>query len=169
MRKTSTYMRKRKALITDGVMAIKNPMHLMWQCRTFNKDDGTDQNAQFTLNLIVDAYERMCNGVSTDTDDFDYLAHAVGVAEIRLSEMGGDKTVALAVISDANAGLTRARNRYLKWGKLELDKQAVEHIGEALDMYETILIESSPRLMANAVETRLRVLAKLAKQEAVAV
>lgn len=164
MRKTSLYMRKRRALINDGVMAVKNPLHLMWQCRTFNDEDGTDKNAQFTIKLVFDAYDRMCKSASIDADDFDYLAHAVGVTEVRIQEMGGDKTVALAVIKDANAGLTRARNRYLKWDKLELDKQAITHVGEALDMYKMVLLESSPRLMANAVETRLKVLAEVSKQ-----
>ena len=165
MRKTSLYMRKRRALITDGVIKVKHPMSLMWECRTFNDEDGTDENARVTLKLVFDAYERMCQGTSTSTDDFDYLAHAVGVTEVRLGQMGGDKTVALAVISDANAGLTRAKNRYIKWHKLELDKQAITHVGEALDMYKTVLLESSPRLMANAVGTRLKVLAEVARHD----
>ena len=163
MRKTSLYMRKRKAQITnDGCLVKKHPMAVLRECRQFNNELGTDANARDALGMVFAAFDRMCSGVSTQTDDFDYLSHAVGVAEVRAVEIAGrEGNPMIEVIDLANSALNKCRARYLKWAKFELLAQEVRHIREALDLYESILIESSPRQMADATKTRMKVLKEM--------
>lgn len=163
MRKTSLYMRKRRAQLTnDGFLVKKHPMAVLRECRTFNDESGTDANARDALGTVFAAFDRMCSGVSTQTEDFDYLSHAVGVAEVRAVEIAGrDGNPMIEVIDLANASLNKCKSRYLKWAKFELLEQEVKHIREALDLYEMVLLESSPRQMADATSTRMKVLKEM--------
>ena len=160
MKKTSIYMRKRRALMTDdGCLVAKHPMALLRECRAFNDESGTDANARDALGLVFAAFDRMCSGKSTETADFDYLAHAVGVTEIRAVEIAGrESNPMLDIIDSANDALARCKARYIKWNKFELMALEIAQIREALDLYEMILLESSPRQMADATKTRIKVL-----------
>lgn len=163
MRKTSIYMRKRRTQINqDGYLVKKHPMAVLRECRPFNGESGTDANARDALGIVFAAFDRMCNGVSTETNDFDYLSHALGVAEIRAVEIAGtESNPLLELIAPANAVMQRCKARYLKWGKFELYSHDVTQLRDALDVYETILIDSSPRQMADATKTRMVVLKEM--------
>lgn len=160
MRKTSLYMRKRQAHINqDGCLVKKHPMAVLRECRQFNDELGTGANAKDAMAIVFAAFDRMCSGVSTSTDDFDFLAHAVGVTEVRAVDIAGtDENPMLEVIAPANEALAKCKARYLKWGKFELMEQEVKRIREALDLYEMVLLESSPRQMADATTARIKVL-----------
>lgn len=178
MRKTSLYANKRRNS-KDYQVAQHSPVaatllnafrvsNVMRCSRPFNADDGTDDNATDAAKTVIDAFERIKNGTSDieSTDDFDYLAHAVGVAQVRAIEIAGtdpERNYILPILTDAKNALERCRARYIKWDKWELDKPAVEQVDYALEAYTTILMSSSPRQMADAVETRLAILKQQAK------
>lgn len=163
MKKTSLYMRKRRPLLDPhGCLVKKHPMAVLRECRTFNEADGTQANAVDAMNMVNAAFVRMAEGSSTNVDDFDYLSHAIGVAEIRAVEIAGrDGNPMLDIINAANDALRRCRARYLKWNKLELDKTGATQVCDALDIYKQILMESSPRQMSDSVTTRLKVLKEM--------
>lgn len=163
MRKTSLYMRKRLAQINpDGCLVKKHPMAVLRECRQFNDELGTDANAKDAMGMVFAAFDRMCSGVSTETDDFDCLAHAVGVTEVRAVDIAGiGSNPILDAIKPANEALQKCKNRYLKWGKFEVLEQEVKSIREALDLYEMVLLESSPRQMADATTMRMKMLKEM--------
>ena len=101
MKKTSLYMRKRRAQINqDGCLVKKHPMAVLRECRQFNDELGTGANAKDAMTMVFAAFDRMCSGVSTSTDDFDFLAHAVGVTEVRAVDIAGtDENPMLEVIA----------------------------------------------------------------------
>lgn len=178
-RKTSTYANKRRHT-KEYQVAQKSPVaatlinafrvtNVMRCSRPFNADDGTDANATGSINTVSAAFVRLTDGTSDSTDDFDYLAHAVGVSQVRAIAIAGDdaeRNPLLPILDDASKALARVRARYLKWGKWQVDGPGVDQIKQGLEVYESILMASSPRQMADAVEARLGILMRGARGNA---
>lgn len=102
-----------------------------------------------------------------DEETHDYLCHVVGIAQIRVADIGlanrrsGGIDTANGLLLTLNAaaqGLLRARQRHAKTGKWGLDGPAIEPLREALDIYETVLSASSAQQMEHAQGARLRAL-----------
>lgn len=97
-----------------------------------------------------------------DTEPHHLLAHAVGVALIRAIEIGGADTAtnpALPILTAGNAALTNVserRRRTDQWGLAGPERAALV---DAVDVYEQILMHSSPAQMSAATEHRAAVLA----------
>ena len=113
-----------------------------------------------------------------DEETRDYLCHVVGIAQIRVCDIGlanrrsgGIDTAneLLLTLNAAAQGLLRARQRHAKTSAWGLDGPAIEALREALDIYETVLGASSAMQMEQAQGARLRALqAQMAQQEGVA-
>lgn len=108
-----------------------------------------------------------------DEETHDYLCHVVGIAQIRVCDIGmankasGGIDAANGLLLTLNAaaqGLLRARERHAKNGKWELDGPAIEPLRGALDIYEAVLNASSAQQMEQAQVVRLASLHRAARR-----
>lgn len=104
---------------------------------------------------------------SGDEETHDYLCHVVGIAQIRVCDIGMANKASggidaanelLLTLNAAAQGLLRARERHAKAGKWGLDGPALDPLRGALDIYETVLSASSAQQMEEAQGVRLRCL-----------
>lgn len=102
-----------------------------------------------------------------DEETHDYLCHVVGIAQIRVCDIGmankagGGIDAANELLLTLNAaaqGLLRARERHTKNGKWGLDGPAIEPLRASLEIYEEVLNASSAQQMEGAQGVRLRYL-----------
>ncbi len=118
--------------------------------------------------------DMLIKGAVPDADEetHDYLCHVVGIAQIRVCDIGltnrmtgGIETAndLLVTLNAAAQGLLRARQRHEKAKRWGLDGPAIKPLREALDIYETIMEASSAMQMEQAQTVRLD---KLKKQQA---
>lgn len=167
MRKTSAYARKMRRRPAGEVFNGAEWLNTIQRCTQYSNEapagswlGGTLQTAERMRETVRGAYERLINGQvpPADTDAFDHLAHAVGVALVRTHETGGDRSAALEVLALAKVALNAVKNRWQrlnKWGATRIEQEA---LGDAVDLYETILFSSSPAQMAEAARARMRIL-----------
>lgn len=106
-----------------------------------------------------------------DEETHDYLCHVVGIAQIRVCDIGmankagGGIDAANELLLTLNAaaqGLLRARERHAKNGKWGLDGQAIEPLRSSLEIYEQVLSASSAQQMEQAQGVRLASLQRTA-------
>lgn len=106
-----------------------------------------------------------------DEETHDYLCHVVGIAQIRVCDIGmankagGGIDAANELLLTLNAaaqGLLRARQRHTKTGRWGMDGPAIEPLRGALDIYETVLNASSAQQMEQAQGVRLASLQRAA-------
>lgn len=99
-----------------------------------------------------------------DVETHDYLCHVVGIAQIRVVDIGvanrasGGIQSANELLDTLNAaaqGLLRARERHDRTGRWGLDGPAIEPLRESMDIYETVLGASSVMQMEQAQTVRL--------------
>lgn len=169
MRKTTTFTRKR-ARTEAYQIAQKSPeaaallnayriTNVLRFSRPFDEESGTLVNAVGAANDVKAALTRMIDGTSDNVRDFDQLAAALGIAEVRAFDIGGEALDAMdAPILAGNAALKKVQARYAKWGKFQIEPSEAQSIVDAVEIYETILFASSPRQMANAVDARMRII-----------
>lgn len=102
-----------------------------------------------------------------DEETHDYLCHVVGIAQIRVCDIGmankagggiASANELLLTLNAAAQGLMRARERHAKTGRWGLDGPEIEPLRGALDIYETVLNASSAQQMEEAQGVRLRYL-----------
>lgn len=102
-----------------------------------------------------------------DEETHDYLCHVVGIAQIRVCDIGmankatggiASANELLLTLNAAAQGLLRARERHVKTGRWGLDGPALEPLRGALDIYELVLSASSAQQMEEAQGVRLRYL-----------
>lgn len=114
--------------------------------------------------VVREAFETLRTGEDStgSGDPWDILAHAVDVGTIRAIEIAGndpDKNPMLPIMLKANAALKRIRERHDRLGKWALDGSAVVELRAAMDVYQEILMASSPAQMSKAAEVRMSVIA----------
>ena len=174
MRKTSAYARKRQhnKVPFNGAEWI----NVIGRCRPYTEEPvigswlpGTASIATPVLVEARMAYQRMKDGLLDwkDTDEFDMLAHVVGVAKLRAFEIGGrdEKTnYLLEPLYLAEDALHRVRARWESSKRWGFDGPGLQAIPDALDIYDAIVMQSSPQQMANATEQRIALLKKLRQQ-----
>lgn len=102
-----------------------------------------------------------------DMEPHDLLAHAVGISWLRAIEIAGhelDKNPMLPILklgTDAVQRLGERRRRTGAWG---FDGPAIQQVADALDVYEEILLNSSPLQMANASRRREKLMLDMQKK-----
>lgn len=108
-----------------------------------------------------------------DEETHDYLCHVVGIAQIRVCDIGMANKAAggiasanelLLTLNAAAQGLLRARERHAKNGKWGLDGPAIEPLRGALDIYGAVLNASSAQQMEQAQVVRLASLHRAARR-----
>jgi hypothetical protein len=116
------------------------------------------------MSKMHSAYQRISKGQTPaqDKEDFDLLAHALGVSLIRAEEIAGkdfEKNPMLEPIAVASMALDRCADRYKRTGRWGFDGPALAEVLAGIDIYDTIITASSPLQMALAVDERERRLA----------
>jgi len=167
LRKTSAYARKiaRNGSSYNGAEWLNT----ISSCRAFNDSseplpgaivkETPDAAAYRALIQVKSAFESLKNG-GTEYD-YDVLAHATGVSTLRAIDIAGEaNNPMIEIINIANAALSRAKERYQKMGKWGLDGLGIHEIADAIDVYEEILMNSSPAQMTRAVRIRNEILLK---------
>lgn len=108
-----------------------------------------------------------------DEETHDYLCHVVGIAQIRVCDIGmANKATGgidaanelLLTLNAAAQGLLRARQRHAKTGRWGLDGPAIEPLRASLEIYEQVLNASSAQQMEQAQGVRLASLRRAARK-----
>lgn len=167
MRKMSTYAKKMLRSPEKGRYNGAEFFNTLQRCRPYSHEPmpgswtgGTQQVAEGVLKNIRNALEQLKDGKvkPDDCEPFDLLAHAVGVALVRTHHTGGDKSPAYEVLGLAKIALESIKARWTRIGKFGATRVEQIAIDDAIDLYETILLSSSPAQMAQATHQRLAIL-----------
>lgn len=120
--------------------------------------------------------DMLARGLVPDADEetHDYLCHVVGIAQVRVCDIGAANGKAgidranelLTTLNAAARAMLRARERHQATGKWRLDGPGIEPLRDSLAIYEEVLRASSPMQMEQAQTVRL---AKLRAQAGVKV
>lgn len=161
-RKTSVYSRKRAQQGRWG-FARNAWLAAVQRCQSFDAPPvaGEAPSAETANHIMAKAHlhlEAMLTGnvTASDTETHDYLAHIVGIAQIRTLDIGGPlANQVMADLNDAALALRRARDRWERLGKWGLDGPGRQALPVAIDHYDAILRASSPQQMENAQTVRL--------------
>jgi len=174
-RKLSTYARKMRRTATGGTFnGAEEWINTFQRCRgypdepipgAFNADGGQTITAARGAALRVRA---AFDNIKTsqvpgdDTEPHDMLAHALGVAWLRAIDIAGTDASTNPMLPIIQAGtdavlrMAERKRRLNVWG---LDGPGITQVAEALDVYEEILMNSSPAQMAAAADKRATLLA----------
>lgn len=167
MRKMSAYARKMQRNPALGRYNAAEFLNTIQKCRQYTDEPmpgswkpGTADIANKVLGEIREALTRIKDGqVKPDeTDPFDLLAHAIGVALTRTHRIGGDKSAAYETLGLAKIAMESIKARWQRinqWGATRVEQIALD---DAIDLYETILTNSSPAQMAQATDDRMAIL-----------
>lgn len=153
MRKTSTYARKRAmrhANVSPGFDKVIGRCQQYAGNTIFNPDAHL-LPVRLALQCLIDR--------SVPTDDVhnhDTLAHAIGEAEVRYLEIGGRDNPAMPILIKAGQALLRARERWERLGVWGLDGPAIQELKDGVDLYEQVLLMSTPQQMHDAAMIRWR-------------
>lgn len=167
MKKKSTYMKRREAQgkVQSGRVMFKPNAWLerikfstSYGDESIASEEPTTKIADKVMLDVRMALQKLTDGLvdSNDTECHDLLSHCVGMAQIRIQEIGGD--CSNEIIGELNEGaqaLSRARERWHKTGKWGLDGPAIHSLRYCIDTYEVVLRSSSPNQMETAQEIRL--------------
>lgn len=174
-RKTSTFARKRarQGLPSDPRLLSDRDYTRWAQTVTSNWDYMHESNrADFDriMTNIRLQMERITSGAvpKDDVEPHDLLTHMIGIAQIRLHDIGlagtdSDNAQAGTAIDELNRA-TRAikgmRERWQRTGKWGMDGPSIMLVRHAIDTYEEVLSVSTPRQMELAQTRRLAQLKK---------
>lgn len=168
MRKTTAYTRKRR--LTGVAYNAVEYLNAIERSRPYTDGPlpiiglpGTEDIAVRALVIVKTAFVALttCATQPRNEEHFDLLAHALGVSCIRAGQIGGpevDSNPMLPPLVDGNNALRQVLNRRRTWGKWQVLPAEAETLRYAVDIYETILLASSPQQMATAVDLRMRAL-----------
>lgn len=115
------------------------------------------------------ALQRLSDMATPDDDiqDHDELMHALAVALVRSHEIAGSGNPCKEPLMAGVKALQRASERRARKGRWGLDGPGIQELREALDIYEEVLMASSPKQMQTAFEKHLKMLLKALQQEEV--
>lgn len=172
-RKTSPYMRKRLAhgKVHQGIVMFKPNAWLdKLKHSTAYTDEsiaGEEPTTKIADKVMADArlsLQKLTDGLVSggDTDCHDMIAHCIGMAQIRIMDIGGEgASDIIAELNGSAKALHRARERWQRTGKWGLDGPAIHALRYAIDTYEVILRSSSPLQMEHAQHIRLEQVKRL--------
>ena len=168
MRKMSAYARRMRRDPKAGVYNGAEWINTIARCRAFNEEEpipgswlpGTQQTAEQMKELIQGSLDRLIAGqvAKDETDPFDHIAHAVGVAQVRTEQTKGDKTDAAEIIWAAKTALNAVKARWQKLGKWGATRPEQIALQDGVDLWAGFLESSSPAQMSEAARLRLEIL-----------
>ena len=168
MRKTTTYARKQRLL--GPTYNAAEYLNAIERSRSYTEPGlpalgvlGTEPTAVKALVIVKTALVALISGAtqSANEEHFDLMAHAVGVSIMRAGQIGGDDPQTnelLPPLIEGNTVLRQVLARRRKWRKWEVLPAEATTLAYAVEVYETILMASSPAQMAQAVDMRMRAL-----------
>lgn len=178
-RKISAYARRMRRAPDGGTFNGAEWLNTFQRCRgytdetipgAFNADGGQTITAARGAALRVRAaFDNIKTGQvpGDDTEPHDMLAHALGVSWLRAIDIAGTDASTNPMLSIIKAGtdavlrMAERKRRLNVWG---LDGPGLVQVAEALDVYEEILMNSSPSQMADAAEKRAKLLRGMAQK-----
>ena len=167
MRKTTAYARRLRSNPSFNGAAWLNTIQAV---RPYTEPAApflglfaTKDAAVKALVVVKTALVALTTGATQPRNEehFDLMAHALGVSCIRAGQIGGpevDSNPMLPPLVDGNNALRQVLNRRRTWGKWQVLPAEAETLRYAVDLYETILLASSPQQMATAVDLRMQAL-----------
>lgn len=182
MRKTSAYARKMRRQPERSQFNGAEWINTVQRCRGYtdepipgawNPDGGQTVTAANGAALRVRAAFDVIKLAAVAPDDMephDLLAHAVGIAWLRAIEIAGhepDKNPMLPILKLGTEAVQRLGERRRRAGVWGFDGPAIQQVSDALDVYEEILMNSSPLQMANASKKREQLLLERMKSGSV--
>jgi hypothetical protein len=168
MRKTTAYARKMRR--TGGTYNGAEFLNTIQRSRGYTEPaepalglHDIQDAATKALVLVKFAMEALTTGATPPENEehFDRMAHALGVSCIRAGQIAGedvDKNPMLPPLVDGNNALRQVLNRRRKWGKWQVLPAEADTLKYAVEIYETILLASTPAQMVEAVDLRMRAL-----------
>lgn len=168
--KTTSYARRCKR--TGGTYEGAAWLNVMQRCAGYSNEalpgsklGGTQEAASKAQARVKKAFEVLKAGEvqPKDNDPIDVLSHALGVACLRAGRIAGADPEANEMLPPLIAGNTAIRRviaRRKKWGKWQLLDVDVWALDYAIEIYETILMASSPAQMTEAADARMALFAK---------
>ena len=168
MKKTSTYARKRQA---NGRHEYNSAawLNTIQRCTGYSTESlpgswlpVTQDAADAALARVKAAFASMRAGQTpaSNEEHLDLIAHALGVACIRAGQIAGEKpedNIMLPPLISANSAMRKVLTRFKRFKKWEMLPPEIEAVDWALEIYETILLASSPAQMTEAADMRMRV------------
>lgn len=168
MRKTTAYARKHRR--TGGMYNGAEFLNAINRSRPYTDDEAPELGLYATQDaavkaavLVRTALQVMSTGATPagNEEHFDLLAHALGVSCIRAGQIAGPEVEGnpmLPPLVKGNHALRSTLNRRRHTGRWKMRIDEADALREAVDIYETILMASSPQQMAEAVELRMKAL-----------
>lgn len=175
MKKLSKYTAKRRHP-GGGTFNAANWQNVIQRNRAYTDEpvpgatvEGTIGAAEAADNRMSFALMRLLEHRKPDTaeaceETFDLLAHALGVATIRCLQIQPDteKNEALPVLKAGTDALQRSIERYKASGAWGVDGPGRAPLADAIDLFSSILMQSSPAQMTKASDERERLLREMA-------
>lgn len=168
MRKTTAYARRLRR--TGGTFNGAEWLNTIQRSRGYTETPqpevgltSTQDTAVHAAVLVRTALQALVTGATPpgNEEHFDLLAHALGVSCIRAGQIAGEEVDAnpmLPPLVAGNQALRRVLTRRRHTGRWRMRTDEADALREAVDLYETILLASSPQQMADAVDLRMRAL-----------
>lgn len=167
-RKTSAYARRMQRNPRDGSYNGAEWLNTIQRCRAFDEAEpipgswvpSTAATADNMEKLIRGSLARLIGGQvpQDDTDAFDILAHAIGVAVVRTEQTKGDKSSASTDLWAAKTALTQVKARWQRLGKWGATRPEQIALQDGVELYVGFLRSSSPAQMNEAARLRLEIL-----------
>lgn len=167
MKKTSTYSRKRQT--TGSTWNGAAWLNVLQRSTGYSAESpigswlatGTQDSADRALQRVKAAFKTFKDGGvwAGDEDNFDLIAHALGVSCIRAGQIAGTNpadNIMMPPLIAGNVAMRKVMTRRKRFGKWEMLPAEVEAVDWALEIYETILLASSPAQMTLAADMRMQ-------------
>ncbi len=122
----------------------------------------TPEQAWEIIEPVQVAVQRLLDGTA-DAADYRRVGSAFNVAAVRAAQIDGNEP-ALCIFEAARHAMEHAEQIKQKHGKHGLTGAGREAVREAMEVYEMLIRESSPRQMYDAENAMVRLLSKQANQ-----
>ena len=170
MKKTTAYARKRaRQGLPSNARVLTDRDREQWAQTVISSRDYTHESNRADFDRIMAnirlQMERITSGAvpKDDVEPHDLLAHVIGLAQIRLFDIGlagtdSDKAQANAAIDKLNQAaraIKLMRERWQRTGTWGMDGPSIMLVRYAIDTYEEVLSASTPRQMELAQARRL--------------
>ena len=169
MRKTTAYARKHRR--TGATYNAAEWLNVMQRSTGYSDESlpgstlpGTQSAADKSLKIVRAAFDAFMHGIVEphSEEPFDLIVYALGVSCIRAGQIAGtapSDNPMLPPLIAANAVMRKVMTRRKRFGKWEMLPAEIEALDWALEIYETILLASSPAQMTLAVDLRMKAIA----------
>jgi len=157
-------------MYTGGAYNGATFLNTLQRCRPYMDEpiigsnlEGTQDACDKAMILVRDAFVNIKSGKANahDSREFDLLAHAMGITYLRACDIAGTdefENPMLPIWRAGNEAMRRCADRYNKIGRWGFDGPALDELDAAIELYETILQNSSPAQMEQVSAQRRAIL-----------